>query len=407
MSRRYRSKIDAVAVVTLVVALGRPATAEPLRLRGDALVQTQSPVGLLVLRGEDRLKPWLDAESVVWLGASSGEAPLGANGDVLTLSVRARDIATGSELRAGRMVVSMGAIRPVHIDGARALGRAFGTTTVEAFGGVPVVPLDQGAFRPTRPFDWTAGGRLGEAASDKAAAGVSYAVRRHDGQRDEEEAGVDMALTPAPWFTAAGRAAFDLVTRGPTDVLGSVSAQKRDLRVEVFVTHRSPGRLLPSTSLFSVLGDFAATSTGPTFRWRAFPRLELVTTGSFQAQGPEVGGQGLGRATLALDDDWAKTLGVEMRRVDFNGARWSGTRGVATLPLTDVLRLATELELVRPDRPRGGAALWPWALVAVAWRWQNGWEAAAAVEGSSGPAVRESVQALGRLSYAFGERRTP
>lgn len=367
-------------------------------------------MGLLVLRGEDRLKPWLDAEGVAWLGANGAREPLSATGDVLTLSVRARDVSSGSEVRAGRMVVSTGAVRPVQIDGVRALGRAFGGTTVEAFGGLPVVRLDQDGPHPTRPFDWTAGGRFGEATSE-AAAGVSYAMRRHGAERDEEEAGVDMALTPAPWLTAAGRAAFDLVDRGPTDALLSVSTQRRDVRAEVFTTHRSPSRLLPATSLFSVLGDVPATSTGSTLRWRAFPRLDLVATGSVQVQGSEVGGQGLGRATLALDDEWAGTLGLEARRVDFDGARWIGARGVVTIPLTTALRVATELELVRPDRPRDGASIWPWGLASFAWRGLDGWEAAAAVEASAGPAVRESLQALGRLSYAFGAgasaRRTP
>ena len=94
----------------------------------------------------------------------------------------------------------------------------------------------------------------------------------------------------------------DFFADGLTDALISVSGQSADVRVEGFTTHRSPGRLLPSTSLFSVLGDFAATTFGTTVRYRAFPRLELVGTGSAQLQGGAVGGQGLGRATLALDD---------------------------------------------------------------------------------------------------------
>src|SRR5262249_12196105 len=135
-----RSKIDAALSLVLllfVLCCVGHAHADPLRLRGDALVETRSPVGLLVLRGEDRLRPWLDVETVTWLGGGTlhhhdvssyggGGEPLTPTGDVLTLSVRARDIASGSEIRAGRMVVSMGAVRPVQIDGARALGRVFG-----------------------------------------------------------------------------------------------------------------------------------------------------------------------------------------------------------------------------------------------------------------------------------------
>jgi len=398
MSFLTRSKIDAALVLAVALAWARPAIAEPLRLRGDALVQTRSPVGLVVLSGEDRLRPWLSAETVTWLGATGGSQPVGATGDVVTLSVRARDAATGSELRTGRMIVTMGAVRPVHLDGVRGLMRAFGGTTVEAFGGVPVV---RGFAYDT--FDWTAGGRLGQSVGDVATFGGSYAVRRRGGQRDDEEVGADLALTPAPWLTAAARAAFDVIARAPTDALASVSVQKDDVRAEVFTTHRSPGRLLPRTSLFSVLGDFAATSTGATARWRAFPRLELVATGSVQVQGDEVGGQGLGRATLALDDEWAGSIGLEARRVDFAGARWVGARAIASLPLSSAFRVATEIELVRPDEPRGRGALWPWALGAIAWRSPSGWEVATALEASVGPEYRESLHALARVSYAFGE----
>lgn len=391
-SRRIKLAVAASALAALPA---RDVCAEPLRLRGDALAQTQtrSPVGLLVLRGEDKLRPWLDAETVTWLGVT--DSPAGT-GDVLTLSVRLRDVASGSEMRAGRMLVSMGAVRPLQIDGARGLVRAFGGTTVEAFGGFPVVP--RFAYRT---FDWAVGGRAGQQIGDAATFGASYLHRRSDGRPADEEAGADFAYTPSRAFTLASRGAVDLVTHGVTDALVSASVQSKDLRTEIFTTHRSPGRLLPSTSLFSVLGDYAATSFGGTLRWRAFPRLELLATGSGQIQDVEIGGQGTARATLALDDEWAGSLGLEARRVDFGHARWTGARAIASVPLRWHLRVATELELVRPDDPRGRGDLWPWALGALSWRSETGWETAAAVEGSSGPENRSEVHVLARLSYAF------
>ncbi len=364
-------------------------------------MQTRSPVGLVVLQGEDRLKPWLDAEAVTWLGvtdrANAGAGAQGPQGDVVTVSVRARDVKTGSELRVGRMVVSMGAVRPLHLDGARGLVRVFGGTTLEAFGGAPV----QRGF-DYRTADWATGGRLAQAVADKASVGVSYLRRGSDGTRSDEELGADLALTPTPWLTAAGRAAFDVVTPGPTDVLASLSAQRQDVRVELFSTHRSPGRLLPATSLFSVLGDFAATSVGSTLRWRAFPRLELLGTASGQAQAGDLGGQGTGRVTLALDDGWLGTAGFELRRVQVGASRWTGARALLGLPVSQRLRVATELELVRPDDPRGRGALWPWVLGAVGYRPNPAWDVAVGVEASSGPTTRVETLALARLSYALG-----
>ena len=103
---------------------------------------------------------------------------------------------------------------------------------------------------------------------------------------------------------------------------------------------------------------------------------------------------------------WAGSLGFEARRVDFHGRRWTGARATLSLPLDEAFRIAAEIELVRPDDPRGRGALWPWALGAVAWTSPGGWEIATALEASSGPELRESLHALARVSYAF-ERRAP
>lgn len=345
------------------------------------------------MRGEDRLHPAVDAETVTWLGITDSPAP---TGDVLTLSVRMRDVPSGSEMRAGRLLVSMGAVRPVHLDGARGRFRLESGTTFEAFGGVPVARrFDYDTF------DWATGGRIGQSVGDVLSVGASYLQRRSDGRPSDEEAGVDMLLAPRPWLSAAGRAAVDLNTRGPTDMLGSIGAHTKDVRGELFTTYRSPGRLLPSTSLFSVLGDFATTNTGASLRWRAFPRLELLGTGSAQVQASQVGGQGSGRATLALDDEWNGALGVEARRVSVGDARWSGVRFIAGLPVSSNVRVATELELVVPDAPRGRPAVWPWALGAISYRFARAWDVAAGIEASSGPADRGLVAGLARLSYVF------
>lgn len=370
------------------------AQAEPLRLRGDALVQSRAPTaaGLLVLRGEDQHRPWVDVETVTWLGVGSTSV---VTGDVLTLSVRMRDVTSGSEFRAGRLLVSSGAVRPIHIDGVRGTARFLNATTLEVFGGVPVVRQFE-----YRSFDWAAGGRIAQRFGERMSAGVSYLQRRRDGARADEEAGVDLALYPLPWLTAAARGAYDLTQLGITDALASVGAHTQDARVELFMTHRSPGRMLPSTSLFSVLGDYAATSVGSTLRYRAFPRLELLGTGSGQTQGDTVGAQGAARVTLALDDDFVGTLGLESRRVYFGDARWTGTRAIASVPVGARFRIGAELELVMPDRPQGRGTVWPWALGALGYRPVPQWEIAAGVEASQGPSA-EVIQGIARLSYHF------
>lgn len=371
------------------------AAAEPLRLRSDVLVQSQSPapVGLVVLQGEDRLRPWLDAETVTWIGATRKPD---ATGDVLSLSMRMRDLASGSEVRFGRMLVATGALRPVHLDGVRAIGRAFGGTSAEVFSGVPVVQRFD-----YRAFDVAIGGRLGQSFGDIATIGGSYLQRRSRGDRADEEAGADASFAPNRWLTAAARWAFDLTSSGTSEALVSVSAQREDLRGELFATYRSPGRILPSTSLFSVLGAIPSTISGATVRYRMFPRLDLMATGSGQFQDDVIGGQAIGRATLALDDAFDGTIGIEARRVDFGTSKWTGARVIGAKPISRAFRVATEIELVVPDRPRGRGTVWPWVLGAIGYRPTPAWDVALAVEASSGPEYRAEANVLLRGTYAF------
>lgn len=369
------------------------ADGDPLRLRSDALVQTRSPVGLLILRGEDRAKPWLDVETIAWIGARD---TADATGDVQTLTVRVRDPRGLGEARIGRFVFMSGAIRPVHIDGVRALGRAPFGTTVELFGGAPVVPRFG-----SRLFDFAAGGRVGQHITNNFIIGFAYSMFRKDGRLADQEIGPDFAASPTKWLDVAGRMAIDLVTKGPSDALLSVGAHNKEGRIEGFLTHRSPARILPSTSLFSVLGDIPSTTAGGTVRYRVAPRLDLLGTGGALFQGEDLGGFFTGRASLALDDEWAGTLGVEVRRQHLGSARWSGARALLSMPLYSAFRLATEVEVVRPDDQQGGTRLWPWALVALGYRAPRGWDFAGGVEVVGTRDDRRELHALLRVSYSF------
>src|SRR5580693_5208662 len=105
--RRTRRLVAWVAAVTSATALVSRARADPLRLRADALAETQgtaSPTGLIVLQGEDTMRPWVTAETLVWAGAR--EASVG--GDVLVLTVKLREPHGYAEARAGRFVLATG-----------------------------------------------------------------------------------------------------------------------------------------------------------------------------------------------------------------------------------------------------------------------------------------------------------
>jgi hypothetical protein len=391
-ARRPWRRLCALGLV--VMGWGSASTSargDPLVLRADALAETSSPTGLIVLQGEDRMRPWVDAEGLVWAGAKPS-----VTGDVLVLTLRLRDPKGHAEVRGGRFILATGAVRPVQIDGAEVTLRAPWGGAVESFGGAPVVPRF-GA----RPYDWLAGARASQKLGSKAILGVSYIQRREDGEISDEELGADAAFAPARWLDVAGFAAYDLTSPGVTDARVSAASRFDAFRLEVFGSQLSPGRLLPATSLFSVLGDFPSETLGGTLKWFAAPRLDLLVSGAGQDVSGAFGGNGWIRATLRLDERGTGSLGLELRRVDVSTAEWTGVRGVAALPLGRGFRFSTEVEVVVPDHPEGRGIAWPWGLLALAYR-RTPWEVAAAVEASSTPEHLYEANALARLARTWG-----
>ncbi len=110
------------------------------------------------------------------------------------------------------------------------------------------------------------------------------------------------------------------------------------------------------------------------------------------------------RRTLRLDDKGAGALGLELRREGIPEASWTGIRGTARLPFSARVSASTELELVRPDDPRGRGAVWPWGLVALRFRPEPKWEMAGALEASASPTAASSVSGLFRVSYLWGSK---
>jgi hypothetical protein len=392
---RYSKKraLWGVGVAIAATAASGRASAEPLRLRGDALAQTPSPAGLLVLQGSEARRPWVSAEALAWLG--TGDA--GTTGDVLTVVLKVKDPKGRADSRVGRMLVSAGAVRPLHLDGVDATARAPWGTSLQLFGGVPVVPR-----LGDRAYDWAVGGRASQSILDRATLGVGYVQRRDRGVIADQEIGADFASAPSRYFDLAARTAYDLSTEGLADALVSVGSRIGGLRLEGFATRRSPSRLLPATSLFATLGDAPHTRVGADARLRPAPRLDVGLSGAGQIQEGRSGYDGAARATLRTDDDGVGALGLELRRTGLPGASWTGARGFATVPIALGLRAATELEIAAPDDPRGRGAVWPWALVALAWRGKSGWDVAGALEASARPAVSREVAALLRASYEWG-----
>lgn len=386
-------RVLATAIAIATCCASGPAAAQ-YRLRADAYVAAGDPTtGILMLTGEARRPSWLEAETVVWLG--SGDLPA----DVLVAAVRARDPKGHGEVRVGRILVSAGAIRPVHMDGIDAVGRLPFGTSFEAFGGLPVAAADG-----PRDYDWVVGQRLAQRLGNVGTLGVSYLHMRNAGDISYQEAGFDATATPTKGFDGAFAGAYDLVSGGLTDARVSVAARFSALRLEAYAVRRAPSHLLPATSLFSALGDVPSDRAGGAATWRAAPRLDVFGDAAAESLAGQLGGHFALKTTLRLDDRGRGALGLEVRREGAPDASWVGIRGTGRVPLTDRLSAASEVELVAPDNSHGRGAVWPWALVALRFKPVAAWEIASAFEASASPTNVAALRAIFKLSYCWAAR---
>jgi len=372
------------------------AEADPLRLRGDALATTASPAGLLTLEASGQQTSNLSAEAVVWV---AGQPTPGQDtrGDVLVIALKAKDKKGRASGTLGRFVASIGALRPVHVDGAGGRVHLPQRFDVEAYGGVPVVP----GLATSRSWDWMFGSRLSRKLGDWGSAGVAYLQQRDDAQIATEEVGFDAGAAFGKADNAAAKLAYDLAGEGVAEVSFMATHKEGSLRTDVFAVHRSPSHILPATSLFSVLGDYASERAGGTLTWKAAPRLDLGADLGARRSGTEMGPLLVGRAKLKLDDRGRSALTGEVRRDGVGADEWTGLRGAARYALTNEFGVATELELVIPDEDRGLGRVWPWALAAVSWD-RGDWHAAVAAEASASPTDVRRFDVLGTLGRSWG-----
>lgn len=383
-----------VLVVAAIAATSR-ADADPLRLRADALSTTASPAGLLTLEADAASGPGLWAEAVVWTGSLSDQS----RGDVLVIAVRARTAEGRASVRVGRFVESLGALRPVHVDGAAGRVRLPFQLALETYAGIPVLP----GLATARSWSWATGGRIARSIGDGGSIGVAYTQQRDDGRLASEELGIDAGAAIGLRDDLGARLSYDLANPGIAEVAVTASHRSKALRTELYVSHRAASHLLPATSLFSVLGDVPAERAGAVATWRCAPRLDLVADLGVRRVDRDFAPEVVVRARLRLDDLGTSALTGELRRDGVGDDTWTGARGAARITLPYSLAVTTELELVIPDHDRGLGSAWPWGLAALGW--DNGtWQAAVALEASASPQDRHRVDVLGQLGRRWGSR---
>lgn len=390
-------------LLVLSCALPDDAGAQPHRLGVELWGQANPNSGLIILDGSTRKYPYIDVEALVWggIGATQFGFDDDATFEALVATVRVRDPRGISDTRLGRFILSTGAVRAFQIDGGHLILRAPSKTHFEAFGGVPVEGDIDG-----RRSDWLVGGRVSQGLGKRGVIGGSYYNRFNSDQRSDEEVGADFSLRVARWLDMAARFSWELVNPGIAEVLGTVSAEteNRKIRGELYVTKRSPTRMLQQTSLFTVLGDPETLAAGGNLRWRAAPRLDLWVDGALRDAQEEFGWSGYARGVLRTDDEGKGSILGELRRQAVAISRWTGIRLAAVIPVYEgyesSVGLMPEFEIIIPDDPQPDQGnVWPWGRLAIRWEPSRRWIVSAACEASANQVQRYELRGLARVAY--------
>lgn len=370
--------------------------AQSLRSSAEAWGQTYRPAGLVNLEAGSALYPWIRAETQVWTGVNPYDDD--GTGDVVVLAAYLREPTGHLSLRAGRFVLATGAVRPVHIDGGHVHVLSDWGSALEVFSGVPVVPRFD-----ARPYDWLVGGRVSQRLKGLGVLGFSYVEQRDRGREINEEVGADLALYLTRWLTLHSRGAYDVVSKGLSEAQLTASLGTIERRVEAFASVRNAARILPATSLFSVLSDANSVQAGMSGRLRVAPRLRLESLAAYRGQGDEHGVRLRLGGTLALSDEGESAVEGAVTRDGVGESQWTGLRAMLIRDVLTCLRLIGELELVIPDHGHENGKVWPWGRVSARYTLLEHWQLSLGAEGSSSPQFTRLFQALFRVAYEFAK----
>ena len=323
--------------------------ADPLRLRGDALAETQGSL----LAGGARRAPGRRRR------CGRGSPSKGSCGRATrgcAVGHRRRPGADGPPPRAARLRRSARrSLRARHRRGAPGADRRGARHRARSVG-LHGRDLRRPARGPAlRGAQLRLARRRSRRADDRRRRGPRHLVRSAArGRRDLERRGGRRLRRSARRGGSTSRPSARTTSRAP----GSRRRARRPQCVRATGGSRCSRRSFRPAGCCRRRRSSPCSATcrrrpsGRPLRWRAAPRLDLLASGAGQDVAGGPGGNGWLRATLRLDDRGDGSLGLEVRRVDVPGAQWTGVRGIAALPLGNGFRYSSEIESRRARRPR-------------------------------------------------------
>jgi hypothetical protein len=300
-------------------------------------------------------------------------------------------------LTLGRHVVTGGAARFTHLDGASADVRIAGGVGFAAYGGAPVIPR----FAVARG-DALYGGRLYWRGALSTEVGASYVQVLDHGRTARQDAGLDARVKLMSglyfggfglWSLAESRLAE--VDVGPTWIIND------DLQARLQYRRTAPDLFLPRSSIFSVFAETQRDEAGGDLSYQVNPYTGLFADYHSLWTGEGRGDDATLRATFRSDPSSTAVLGGQARllRIPANG--FVEARLFGSYRPIDKLTVALDLDAYQFLQDINGTRTSFTAALTGAYQFLPGWLAVLSGTGGTTVLLQGRFEVLAKLVYNF------
>ena len=215
-----------------------------------------------------------------WQNGASTASERRASGDVDVGYVKGELFGRRLIRRVGRQLISEGASRMVHVDGAQLRLRLPFGVGVSAYAGSVVPPRFAGRggelMTGNHRADFATGGRLSWFFPGVLEVGASAALARDRGDVSRQDVGADLRLFLPMHVQLAGSSFYSLYEErlGEAEVAASWRGS-RAVQVTADYRHVEPDLFLPRTSIFSVFAEDQRDDVGGSVRVLPVPTLAV------------------------------------------------------------------------------------------------------------------------------------
>lgn len=308
----------------------------------------------------------------------------------------------GFDLQAGRQFLLSGpmAMRARYIDGLRIQSDLFWGVGIDALGGSPVRNGTGG-----RSGDVVAQGRLFRRWGKKAEAGVSYAMARDNGERDQENLGFDLWIKPSASVEASLYAFYDLLSEGFADAGLNVSTSPQSIpwRFAFSYNYVVPSDLLSRSSILFVFSDTALNDFGAFVTYFVSRSVSINLGGNWYHYSNNTDA---GRASADLNWRYGRrgrhSAAVGVHRLNDFGTGITGARLYTRYAIAKRWSASGDLYGYFYDRAIRGRSFSITAVAALNCQLPKGFLLTGAADFSANPYFNADLKGLLKLTYRFG-----